>query len=85
LHNRAGKLILICNIFRQKPPTATVRQLSSDARFLLRTGSVPHGFGPDLDAPLTSGAEWVDKSFRGAKPAELPVDQPTKFRLVVNL
>ncbi len=43
------------------------------------------GFGPDLNAALRSGAEYVDKILRGAKAAEMPVAQPTKFELMINL
>ena len=43
------------------------------------------GFGADLNAALRSGAEYVDKILRGAKAADMPIEQPTKFRLIVNL
>jgi putative ABC transport system substrate-binding protein len=42
-------------------------------------------FGPSLDEAATRAAQYVDKILRGVKPADLPVQQPTKFELVVNL
>ena len=42
-------------------------------------------YGPNLPDLFRRAADFVDKILRGTKPAELPVEQPTKFDLVVNL
>jgi putative ABC transport system substrate-binding protein len=42
-------------------------------------------YGPDYADLWQRAGDYVDKILRGAKPAEIPVEQPTKFELVVNL
>jgi putative ABC transport system substrate-binding protein len=42
-------------------------------------------YGPDRVDPYLRAASYVDRILRGAKPADLPVQAPTKYEMVINL
>jgi putative ABC transport system substrate-binding protein len=59
------------------PSTSSLKEFA-EAGLLL-------SYGPDFQTLWSGAAVFIDKIFKGAKPADLPVEQPTKFELVVNL
>ena len=70
---------------------ARIIQFSAQRRLLLASGWGPwaregalFSYGPDLDVITRRAAAYVDKILRGARPDELPVEQPTTFQLVIN-
>jgi putative ABC transport system substrate-binding protein len=54
-----------------------------DAREYVEAGGLM-SYGPDIDATYRQLATYVDKILHGAPPAELPIEQPTAFKLVIN-
>ena len=63
---------------RNRLPAASLQREYAEAGFLLT-------YGADIQDLYRRSTVFVDKIFKGAKPADLPIEQPTKFELVINL
>ncbi len=63
---------------RHRLPSITTPRAAAEAGLLMSYGPNPFDVG-------RQAARYVDKILKGAKPADLPVEQPTKFELVINL
>jgi ABC-type uncharacterized transport system substrate-binding protein len=76
LFNYRGQIGVMA--LRNRLPAASSLREFAEAGLLLT-------YGVDLRDLYRRAAAFVDKIFKGAKPADLPVEQPTKFELVINL
>jgi putative ABC transport system substrate-binding protein len=61
----------------------SIPAMYEDSRFVEAGGLM--SYGPNLGDVFRQSASFVDKILKGANPADLPVEQPTKFHLVINL
>jgi putative tryptophan/tyrosine transport system substrate-binding protein len=69
--------IIILALGARLPTTWSGRELAEAGGLM--------SYAPNVTAQYRRAGDIVDKILRGAKPAELPVEQPTKFDLVINL
>ena len=77
LHN-ANRIEINSSALRARLPTIYFD------RVYVETGGLM-SYGPNWPSIWRRAAEFVDKILRGAKPADIPVEQPTTFELVINL
>jgi putative ABC transport system substrate-binding protein len=73
---RAGEVAMF-GLNRRIPTISTFSEFASGAGLL--------AYGPSTGALLAGAARYVDRILRGARPADLPVEQPLEYRLVINM
>jgi putative ABC transport system substrate-binding protein len=76
IHNQSRRVIELAE--RHRLPTVYEQRLFPDGGGLL-------SYGPGRLDRFQRAAVYVDRILRGAKPADLPIERPTKFELVINL
>jgi putative tryptophan/tyrosine transport system substrate-binding protein len=80
-----GDALVISNLARINTLALSARMATMhDARAFVQGGGLM-AYGANFPDMFRRAAEIVDKILRGAKPAEIPVEQPTKFDLVINV
>jgi ABC-type uncharacterized transport system substrate-binding protein len=88
---QAGALIVLVDVMFDVE-RARIADLAAKRRLPTVYGLAPHAeagglmsYGGNIDDRFRGTAIYVDKILKGAKPADLPVEQPTKFELVINM
>ncbi len=90
--NRAGALVVLGSPFFYSYRTRLVELAAKhrlptiypEKEFIIGSGGLM-SYGPDFHDLFRRAATYVDKILKGAKPGDLPVEQPTKFEFVINL
>ncbi|HEU5295284.1 MAG TPA: ABC transporter substrate-binding protein [Burkholderiaceae bacterium] len=72
-------------ITRVSALAARHKMLSIAERDIYARGGILMAYGPDIHSMARRAATYIDKILRGSNPAELPIEQPTRFTLAINL
>ena len=75
IHNR--RLIITLAVRYRLPTVYPYRFFAADGGLM--------SYGPDRIEPFRRAASYVDRILKGEKPADLPVQAPTKYELIINM